>query len=124
MKPEEFLTMVNKANPDHGYAFAQPIDLVIVGPCSALPIPMAPALIDDATPNKEYFDWLLGAFEEGTVLVIAECCGQYSDLFQERLKVLYPKITWVFPNIADYCDYKLYEKAGKDLEQLGVLKPN
>ncbi|GEM_PF-5994931 len=39
-----------------------------------------------------------------SVLVIPQCCGQYSGKWQELLMTEFPKVTWYFPRLDDFCD--------------------
>ena len=107
------------------HSFTEPVDLIFVGTCSH-------------GHSKGFFQHTtkeLGEFREGyftfvvrrnprakTILVISECCGQYSAEFQEGLRQEIPEIMWIFPRHTDYCaqDLRVAEVA-RDLIDAGII---
>jgi hypothetical protein len=108
---EKFLEWVNREVEDGPYRkeatklrFAESIDYVFFGVCSTTATGHCPESIDGGRrPNAEYFRQMLADKAPSRVLVLAECCGQYCDSFQQGLRDLFPEVTFLHPYIEDYC---------------------
>jgi len=59
-----------------------------------------------------------------SVLVIPQCCGQYSGKWQELLMTEFPKVTWYFPRLDDFCDniHNHFDDLVRNLLDAGIVK--
>ncbi len=55
------------------------------------------------------------------VLLIAGCCGGYSDEFQARMHGAFPGVTHVTPPLRDYLGHVYTTYVAEDLRRVGLL---
>ena len=124
---DEFLQQLNAAKLDpEPVKFAKSIDAVIVGTCSAgFPTGYNHTTKDDAhTPNPPFFERFPGFKDAKVIVLIAECCGGYTDGFVRKLNAMYPHIEeWIVPWVSDYCERPTAKKVFNDLKRLKVIVP-
>jgi hypothetical protein len=99
--------------------WAQPVHAVVVGCCS------------NHMNSGPIVGVILSIRREGvplgnTVLVLSDCCGQYSGDDQEKIRLSLPGITFLFPDQPDFCgSFQISEinayKLAKCLIDSGVL---
>ena len=86
------------------FVFTAQVDFVIQGLCSDMTgwrptdtLPMGGML---GYPDESWLHAIIPK-EPATVLLFSDCCGSYSQEYQNRLRRLFPHITWLFPVMGD-----------------------
>lgn len=127
---EEFIASLNEKFGDilRTFSFAQKVDLVRLGTCST---GFGHGYQHDVSagscnvPNLDLYRHLFEDTSEGsTILVISECCGQYSSAFQEEIKKSLPQFRWIFPHHGDFGEHMTdrdWEKLAGDLVWQEIL---
>lgn len=74
------------------FKFTKSVDTVVESGCSAHGCEVS------------FLDNIFLAHPEAKViLVLPDCCGQFASRTQETLRACKPDVTWLFPQIGDYC---------------------
>ena len=127
---DEFIAMLNKEFGDmlHKYSFAQKVDFIRMGTCSSGFEHGHERDVSKESrdvPNHELYRQLTAECSEGSViLVLSECCGQYSDAFQSRVREMYPQYTWLLPHHDDFGEdmtLRDWERLADDLIEQNIL---
>ena len=132
---EKFLARLNQQFGDmlRNYRFLQHVDYVRLGSCAdgfghgyihhdVSHDENAWPLVHN--PNKKCYDNELAdsQCETGaTIMVIADCCGQYSPKFQQNLRNMYPHMNWLFPRHGDYSERIDWKHLADRLVEQGIV---
>ncbi|HEY4517819.1 MAG TPA: hypothetical protein VJI74_02925 [Candidatus Paceibacterota bacterium] len=74
-------------------------------------------------PNPVFFFLRAGLkIKTGSVLLLSNCCGQYSREFLAELKKMLPEVEWIAPLHGDFCTNLYLKRLVDSLVDIGILK--
>ena len=124
---EEFLAKLNENSDDKSgtYRFQGKVDFVRIGTCSN---GQGHGHSHDVSgescnvPNRELYEHLFSECPQNAIiLVLSDCCGQYSHVFQERIQAMFPQFMWTFPRQGNYSEFIVWREVARDLLSERVL---
>jgi hypothetical protein len=124
-KAEDFL--LNLSTGGQTPSFTQEIEVVILGSCSSghgnfYDPEVGLSTVDGgAKMNLKFWCHHLNGIK-GNVLILTECCGQYTESQLRELRDEFPEICFIAPRIRDYYDRIQFEEIREDLVKAGVIK--
>lgn len=125
--PQEFLEWLTPKLQQKDLFPAKPVkltqvfDRVTIGTCSSgNGHGFFAHTVRDDVPNPDFFE-SVQEYKPKRVLLLCECCGAYSESFQEQLRTMYPETEYVVPSVRDYSENICPTEVRKDLLRLGFL---
>ncbi len=122
---EDFLRFLEEGKTS--LSLAQEIGIVILGSCASgngnlYEEGVGLSTVEgEPTLNINFWRHHLNGVS-GNVLVLTECCGQYAPSQLEWLRGQFPAVSFIAPQISDYCDNFEPKRVREDLLRVGVIK--
>lgn len=77
-------------HPDTGFVFGHKPDIVVKGYCA----------LEDQEESRRWLYYTIGGLRPVCVLMLATCCDAYDEEFQGVLRMRFPNILWLFPDMS------------------------